>query len=315
MTEIGSKRHPVLDGVEFGLGTWAWGDRLYWGYGSGYSDQDIRAAFDASLAGGITLFDTAEVYGQGRSEMFLGKFVNSLDYPVKVATKMMPFPWRLSWRALIRALRGSLKRLGLPKVDLYQIHFPLPPMRVEVWMDAMAEAVQLGLTEAVGISNFDRAQTQRAYDSLTRQGLPLASNQVEYHLLNRTVEKNGLLQQCQEQGITLIAYSPLAKGMLTGKYTADNLPQGFRARSYNRRYLTAVKPLLDQMKKIGADHAGKTAAQVALNWVMCKGAIPIPGAKTVAQAEQNAGALGWHLTEEEVARLDEWSDRVIQQVS
>ena len=314
MTETG-RRHPIFDGVEFGLGTWAWGDRLYWGYGSGYNDQDIRAAFDASLAGGITFFDTAEVYGQGRSEIFLGKFIKTTSTPLKVASKMMPFPWRLHWRALVRALRGSLKRLDLARVDLYQLHFPLPPLRLEVWMDGMVEAVQLGLTDAVGVSNFDRGQTQRAYDALTRQGVPLASNQVEYHLLDRRAEKDGLLQQCQEQGVTLIAYSPLAKGVLTGKYTADNPPQGFRSRSYSRQYMAAVKPLLEQLKKIGSDHAGKTASQVALNWVMCKGALPIPGAKNVAQAEMNAGALGWRLTEEEGARLDDWSDRVLKQVA
>ncbi len=315
MTEGISKRHPVLEGVEFGLGTWAWGDRLYWGYGGDYHDEDIRAAFEASVAGGITFFDTAEVYGQGRSELLLGRLIATLPQPVKVATKMMPFPWRLSARALTRALRNSLKRLGLEKVDLYQMHFPLPPIRVEVWMEALADAVQAGLTQAAGISNYDRAQTQRAYDALTRQGVALASNQLEYHLLNRTIEKNGLLQQCQEQGITVIAYSPLAKGMLTGKYSENNPPQGFRSRAYTRKYLAAVKPLLDQMKKIGADHAGKTSAQVALNWVMCKGAVPIPGAKNFLQAEQNCGALGWRLTEEEVARLDDFSDRVLKQVS
>lgn len=308
------KRHPVLDGVEFGLGTWSWGDRLYWGYGNGYNEADIKAAFDVTLEGGITFFDSAEVYGQGKSEHILGKLVNSLQNPVKVATKFMPFPWRLSGRALQRALRNSLKRLGMSKVDLYQVHFPLPPVRTEVWMEAMVEAVQMGLTEAVGVSNYDRRQTQQAYDALIRQGVALASNQVEYHLLNRTVEKNGLLQQCNDLGITLIAYSPLAKGMLTGKYTPENPPQGFRSRTYGKKYLAAIKPLLDQMKKIGSDHAGKTAGQVALNWTICKGTLPIPGAKNVRQAEQNAGALGWRLTDEEVARLDDVSDRVLKEV-
>lgn len=310
MGEATGKRHAVFEGVEMGLGTWSWGDRLFWGYGRGYRDEDIRQAYDASLEAGVFFMDTAEVYGQGRSETLLGKFLAETEQKVVVATKFMPYPWRLGRGSLKRALRNSLKRLGRASVDLYQIHWPFPPVQIEVWMDAMSEAVQAGLITAVGVSNYDRKQMQRAYDALIRQGVPLASNQVEYSLLDRRVEKNGLLKQCQEMGITLIAYSPLAMGMLTGKYTPENPPQGFRARRYQARYLAAMKPLIDQLKRIGSDHAGKTAAQVALNWVICKGAVPIPGAKTLAQAQQNAAALGWRLSEEEVARLDEVSDRV-----
>ena len=310
MGEATGKRHVVFEGVEMGLGTWSWGDRLFWGYGRGYRDDDIRQAYDASLQAGVFFMDTAEVYGQGRSETLLGKFLAETEQKVVVATKFMPYPWRLGRGSLKRALRNSLKRLGRASVDLYQIHRPFPPVQIEVWMDAMSEAVQAGLITAVGVSNYDRKQMQRAYDALIRQGVPLASNQVEYSLLDRRVEKNGLLKQCQEMGVTLIAYSPLAMGMLTGKYTPENPPQGFRARRYQARYLAAMKPLIDQLKRIGSDHAGKTAAQVALNWVICKGAVPIPGAKTLAQAQQNAAALGWRLSEEEVARLDEVSDRV-----
>ncbi|MCA1954241.1 MAG: aldo/keto reductase [Anaerolinea sp.] len=310
MGEATGKRHVVFEGVEMGLGTWSWGDRLFWGYGRGYRDDDIRQAYDASLQAGVFFMDTAEVYGQGRSETLLGKFLAETEQKVVVATKFMPYPWRLGRGSLKRALRNSLKRLGRASVDLYQIHWPFPPVQIEVWMDAMSEAVQAGLITAVGVSNYDRKQMQRAYDALIRQGVPLASNQVEYSLLDRRVEKNGLLKQCQEMGVTLIAYSPLAMGMLTGKYTPENPPQGFRARRYQARYLAAMKPLIDQLKRIGSDHAGKTAAQVALNWVICKGAVPIPGAKTLAQAQQNAAALGWRLSEEEVARLDEVSDRV-----
>ena len=303
-----------LNEVNFGVGTWAWGDRLVWGYGSGYSADDVRQAFDASLAAGVTLFDTAEVYGQGRSEQLLGQFIKessgeaSGGPQVLVATKFMPFPWRLRKQALLRALKGSLRRLGLEQVDLYQIHQALPPVNVETWMDAMAEAVQTGLTRAVGVSNYNRSWTQRAYDALAREGIPLASNQVEYSLINRKVEKNGLLKQCQETGVRLIAYSPLGMGLLTGKYTVENPPAGIRAGRYNKKFLARMTPLLTLMKRIGQEHDGKTPAQVALNWTICKGTLPIPGAKTVSQAEQNAGALGWRLTDDEVAALDEASD-------
>ena len=279
-----------------------------WGYGSGYSADDVRAAFDASIAAGVTLFDTAEVYGQGRSEQLLGQFIRESGQQVLVATKFMPYPWRLRKQALLRALRGSLSRLGMEKVDLYQIHQALPPVNVETWMDAMSEAVQAGLTRAVGVSNYNRSWMQRAYDALAREGIQLASNQVEYSLINRKVEKNGLLKQCQETGVRLIAYSPLGMGLLSGKYTVDNPPSGIRAGRYNKKFLARLTPLLTLMKRIGQEHDGKTPAQVALNWTICKGTLPIPGAKTVTQAEQNAAALGWRLTDDEVAALDEASD-------
>jgi aryl-alcohol dehydrogenase-like predicted oxidoreductase len=196
------------------------------------------------------------------------------------------------------------------KVELYQIHWPFPPVRIETWMEALAEAVQDGLAEAVGVSNYDRVQTQRAFESLSRMGVRLASNQVEYHLLNRKVEKNGLLRQCQELGVRLIAYSPLAQGALTGKYSPQSPMRGFRERRYNRRLLERIQPLIQKMRQIGQDHGGKTPSQVAINWVICKGALPIPGIKNVRQAEDNLGAAGWRLTDEEVAILDELSDRV-----
>lgn len=300
----------VLHNIDIGTGAWAWGDRLIWGFGRGYAVEDVRQAFEASLAAGVCLFDTAEVYGQGRSEQLLGEFIQTTEQRVIVATKFMPYPWRLRRGSLIRALRGSLKRLCLEQVDLYQIHQPLPPVTVETWMAALIEAIQAGLTREVGVSNYDRTAMQRAYDALAREGVQLASNQVEYSLINRKVEKNGLLKQCHELGVRLIAYSPLGMGMLTGKYTLENLPSGIRAGRYNRRFIERLTPLLTLMKRIGSDHAGKTPAQVAINWVICKGALPIPGAKNLAQSEQNAAAASWRLTEDEVAALDEASDQL-----
>jgi aryl-alcohol dehydrogenase-like predicted oxidoreductase len=220
--DVGFKQHTVLSGVQFGTGTWAWGDRLFWGYGRSYNDDDLRGAFDASLAAGIDLFDTAEVYGQGRSEILLGRFIQESGKQVRVATKYMPYPWRLSRRSALIALRRSLKRLGREKVELYQIHTPFPPLKIETWVEALGDLAQAGLIDAVGVSNYDRDQTQRSYDTLIRQGIPLASNQVEYHLLNRKIEKNGLLKHCQELGVTVIAYSPLGQGLLTGKFTPEN---------------------------------------------------------------------------------------------
>jgi aryl-alcohol dehydrogenase-like predicted oxidoreductase len=222
-----------------------------------------------------------------------------------VATKFAPLPFRLRKGALVGALRSSLARLGLARVDLYQIHFPFSLIPVAVWADALADAVEAGLTRSVGVSNYSAAQMRQAHEVLSRRGIPLASNQVEYHLLNRKVERNGVLQSCRELGVALIAYSPLAKGLLTGKYTPENRPPGLRKYIARSGRLSSIQPLLGLMREVGQAHAGKSPAQVALNWLICKGVVPIPGAKNGHQAEENAAATGWRLDAAEIAALDE----------
>ena len=293
-----------------GVGTWQWGDNMIWGYGKGYGEADLQASFDATLTGGITFFDTAEIYGWGKSERFLGKFIRESGQKAVVATKFFPYPWRWRKGALQKALRGSLERLGMAQVDLYQIHWPLPLVAIETWMDALADAVEAGLIGAAGVSNYSVDQMRRAHAALAKRGIPLASNQVQYSLLDRKPDKSGLLAACQELGVTLIAYSPLAKGMLTGKYTPEHLPPGVRARQYNRAYLAKIAPLVGMLREIGEQHGGKTSSQIALNWLICKGAVPIPGAKNARQAQENAGALGWRLTADEVAKLDRASEQI-----
>lgn len=295
---------------EIGLGTWSWGDKLVWGYGNKYSGKEVSEAFQEAVSLGIRFFDTAEIYGQGKSELFLGRLLPTVQEKMIVATKMMPFPWRLGKSALRKALTASLKRLGLASVDLYQMHWPMPPVKVENWMQQMKDVFTDGLIQAVGVSNYDLELTKRSCGALEKNGISLASNQVEYHLLERRIEKNGLLEYCRINGIKVIAYSPLAMGILTGKYSPENPPRGARASQYNRAYLERIQPILKLTKKIGADHEGKTASQVALNWVIAKGAFPIPGAKNADQVAQNAGAMGWKLTDEEINKLDEASDQI-----
>ncbi len=286
-----------------GTGAWQWGDTMFWQYDqSGAGDAAIETAFQASLAHGINFFDTAEIYGRGQSERLLGQFIERAGWPVVVASKFFPYPWRLKRTDLLRALRNSLQRLGLAQLDLYQIHWPSPWMPLETWMDGLADAVEAGLVRAVGVSNYNVEQTQRAYTALARRGIPLASNQVEYSLWQRKPETSGLLSLCRQLNITLIAYSPLAQGLLTGKYSPANPPGGVRSVRY-RRDLARVQPLTATLQSIGAAH-GKTPAQVALNWLICKDAVPIPGAKNARQARDNAGAMGWRLGVDEVATLD-----------
>jgi aryl-alcohol dehydrogenase-like predicted oxidoreductase len=312
-----------------GLGTWQWGDRLVWDYGRGYGDVDLAGAFDAAIEGGVTLFDTAEIYGWGRSERLLGRLIRgSFPHapgrpPVErisprpeedgnsrlpvVATKFMPLPWRLREGDLPRALRGSLRRLGMHEVGLNQIHWPISIVPIETWMSALADAVREGRAGAVGVSNYSAEQTRRAYAALERRGVPLASNQMPYSLLQRRIERNGVLKTCRELGVTLIAYSPLGSGLLSGKYSAERPPSGWRGLTYRRLGPARVDALVGLMREIGQSHGGKTPSQVALNWLICQGTLPIPGAKNAQQARENAGALGWRLTADELAVLDQAS--------
>lgn len=288
-----------------GVGTWAWGDTFSWGYGMSYGKEEVRSAFKASLEGGLTFFDTAEIYGFGRSESLLGEFIAQTKSEVLVASKCFPYPWRLSAGALKRALAHSLKRIGIPQVHLYQMHWPLAPVAIESWMDAMADAVEVGLIRQVGVSNYSPQQTERAYRALERRGLHLASNQIKYSLLARNPERNGLLQLCKDLNVTVIAYSPIAQGLLTGKYSQDNSPP-FPRRA-GASVLARIQPLISEMHRMGSEHANKTPVQVALNWCIAKGTLPIPGAKNERQAKENAGALGWNLTDSEIERLDQIS--------
>jgi aryl-alcohol dehydrogenase-like predicted oxidoreductase len=295
-----------------GIGTWSWGDKMFWGYEQGYHESDVHAAFEYCIQAGIDFFDTAEVYGLGKSEALLGKFLAEGKRTAVVATKFLPFPYRLTKGSLRRALRGSLRRLGLPRVDLYQIHQPIPPVPVATWMDALADAVREGTIRAAGVSNYNADRTRAACDALARRGVPLASNQISYSLLQRAPERDGLISLCRELGVTIIAYSPLMQGILTGRYTVTDPPPGIRRRRFPREYLLRVQPLLIEMREIARARGNATLTQVALNWVIGKGAVPIPGVKNKRQAEDVIGALQWRLTPEEMARLDAASDRAME---
>lgn len=309
MPTLPAKETTFLHEAEMGLGAWAWGDRIFWNYGRGYDDDDIAAAFQTSLAAGVNLVDTAEIYGSGRSERLLGQFIRETDQPLLVATKFFPIPYRLTKNSVVNALRRSLERLGLERVHLYQLHWPSPVVPIETYVEGLALAIQAGLTRTVGVSNYNQSQMQRASAILAKYDIPLASNQVEYSLLNRGVEKDGLLDACKKAGTRLIAYSPLAMGLLTGKYSLESPPPGVRGRKY-AAVLENLPSLIALLTEIGQGHGDKTPGQVALNWVICKGALPIPGAKTAAQAAQNVGALGWRLSAEEVKALDQASDQI-----
>ncbi len=291
-----------------GVGTWAWGDSSTWGMG-GYDTSltldTIRDAWDASLDAGVTFFDTAEVYGDGESERIIGSFLETdprADRAV-IATKFMPMPWKLNvGTALMASLRASLDRLRRESVELYQVHGPISLRGHEALAEAMATAHQAGLIKGIGVSNYSARET-RAFDAaLRKRGLRLATNQIEFSLLRRRPETTGLIAACAELGVTPLAYSPIGQGRLTGKYSAANPPPG--RRNFSTHPMTVVDGIVAQLRTVGAAHDDRTPSQVALNWLIAKGSVPIPGAKNRAQAAENAGALGWSLTAEELASLD-----------
>jgi aryl-alcohol dehydrogenase-like predicted oxidoreductase len=299
-----------------GIGIWSWGDRRFWGYGNSYTQADIVQAFETCIDDGLNFFDTAEIYGQGESERLLGQCIREYGRgrQVIIATKFAPFPNRFSARTLLDALDASLERLGVQTIDLYQIHWPYTFLSMDALMDMLAIAVHSGKVRAVGVSNYGVKQMQRAAARLARHDIPLASNQVHYSLLHRKPEQNGVLAACKQMNVALIAYSPLEQGLLTGKFRVNHpnaVPitgaRRFQAafRASNRK---KIEPLLQTMENIARER-GKTMSQVALNWLLCKGdfVIPIPGAKNARQVSENAGALGWQLTNEEMQKLDRMS--------
>ena len=223
-----------------------------------------------------------------------------------IASKFAPLPYRFDARSLLKAVDASLGRLGIPTLDLYQIHFPSPILKIESLMDALAEAVKEGKVRHVGVSNYGVAAMQRAQDRLAQHGLRLASNQVRYSLLDRSPETNGVLDACRDLGVTLVAYSPIAQGLLTGKYGPGDRPSGYVRRfgkAFSESNLKRIEPVVEILREIGA-YREKEPSQVALNWLSTQpDVLPIPGAKNERQARQNAGALGWSLSEEERERL------------
>jgi aryl-alcohol dehydrogenase-like predicted oxidoreductase len=297
-----------------------WGEKTRMtAYGGTKSPADEEAAFRASLDAGVTLFDTAEMYGSGNSEHRLGELARGTT--AIIATKyapslaFLPFLPRSS-RHLPKALDASLARLGRTTVDLYQIHYPVPLVSIKALMGRLADAVQAGQVRAVGVSNYSEVQMRIAQAALETRGVPLASNQVQYSLLYRRPEFDGVLAACKELGITLLAYMPLAMGALSGKYRPGNVPTDWMRRrmtkTFRPREVESLPGILGRLVAIGKSHE-RSAAQVALRWVMEQGAVPIPGAKDGIQARENAGSATFALSQSEVDELRETAQVWVQE--
>jgi aryl-alcohol dehydrogenase-like predicted oxidoreductase len=293
--EVGGVRLSVV-----GLGTWQFGSRE-WGYGREYEEGEALRITQRALDLGINLIDSAEIYGFGRSERAVGKAIAGRRDEVFVATKLlplMPFDPVVHQRAV-----GSTHRLGVERVDLYQVHWPNPVFPPSLLWPALARLQREGLVSHVGVSNYSLAAWQAAEQLL---GGPVLSNQVEFNLVHRQPEDE-LLDWAQHHDRLIIAYSPLAQGLLSGRYSPSHRPGGMRAMRtlFAPENLDRAQELLDAAREV-AGHHGATPSQVALAWLVHKpNVVVIPGASSVAQVESNAAAGDLELTDEEVGRLSD----------
>jgi aryl-alcohol dehydrogenase-like predicted oxidoreductase len=285
MNEQGAVRPLGRSGISvpaLGVGTNRWDVK-------GPVQPRLRETFAAAVDAGIGFFDTAEIYKGGRSEKALGEAARLDARSVLMASKFAPFPYRVVAAQFASALDKTLRRLGRDSIDLYYLHFPFSPLGVRPWMKAMASAVSAGTVRAVGVSNCNVRQMRAAADVLSRYDIPLAVNQVNFSLLHRKPETNGVLDACRQMGVAVVAYRPLGGGVI-GSAT----PRGPRRSA-----------IVETLREV-AGARGATTTQVALAWLLKRDdhVIAIPGATKPEHVRENAGALSVELSAEEFAAID-----------
>jgi aryl-alcohol dehydrogenase-like predicted oxidoreductase len=311
-----------IEVTAIGLGCWQFsqGKGLVGSFWESLSIEQVTAILRAALEGGINWFDTAEAYGGGRSEELLAKGLKAVGKKpgdVVVATKWMPL-LRTAGN-LTRTIGDRLRCLDGFAIDLHQIHNPMSVSPIAAQMNAMADLVEAHKVRTVGVSNFNEARMRAAHAALGRRGIPLVSNQVRYNLMHRRIETNGVLRAAKQLGITLIAYSPLAQGVLTGKF--HDQPGAIKSRPGPRKWMPAfgarglerTRALIELLTTIARDHQA-TASQVALSWIIRfhgDTLVAIPGATREDQAREGAGAMGLELTRDELKRIDEASKQFL----
>lgn len=341
--KIGRVQAGPIEISSMGCGTWSWGNRLLYNYDPS-QDEDLYEAYRAVRTAGVSIFDTADSYGtldlNGRAEILLGRFERRLRTelangdgdddgddgflsflsplrpttttttppPQQVATKFAPYPWRVFRGDMVRAAEASLARLEQPKLALAQLHWSTSkyqPFQERALWEGIADVHDAGLCEAVGVSNYGPKQLARFADFLRdeRPGVPLATAQVQYSLMTAR-DCEDLKERCDDVGARMISYSPLCLGLLTCKYDENRLPPvGNPRRRLFQELLPGARPLLGTLAAVARD-VDRTPSQVAINWTMRKGGVPIPGARTLAQAQENLGATGWSLSNGAMDELD-----------
>jgi len=304
-----------------GLGTWQFSKRknLAGKYWPMLSDEESYDIVQTTYNNGVNWFDSAEMYGNGESEKTLARALQFADIPnedVVVATKWMPI-FRTA-RSIKKTIGQRIEALDGYTISLHQVHNPLSFSGIRAQMKAMAELVKDKKIRYVGVSNFSASQMRKAHAELAKYGIQLTSNQVHYNMVNRKIEYNGILEAARELNIAIIAYSPLAQGILTGKY--HDAPEsikskpGFRKKigSFKEKGLEKTRPLIDKLREVADNHQA-TAAQVALNWLTHfhnETVFAIPGASNTQQAGSNARSMHLDLSREEMEIMDQASKQI-----
>lgn len=288
------------------IGAWPWGDTATWHW-SPEELPAVKAGWKSLHANGINHIDTAQVYGTGESERICGELVKGMkrdDFVMQ--TKMWTLATNpqnlINWNtAPYVKLKESLERFGLDYVDVYMVHGHNHMQSIATIAKSLAQCVDEGLTKTVAVGNYSKDDMLKMQAELAKYDVPLACNQCEYNILRREPEISGLLRACKENNIVFQAYSSLAQGRLTGKYHKDNQPpSSYRFSNYP---MEMIDPTLDVLKKI-ASARGKPVAAVSLNYALVHGIVPVVGTRSEAQAESNAQALGWRLSDEEIKQID-----------
>jgi aryl-alcohol dehydrogenase-like predicted oxidoreductase len=300
-----------------GLGCWQFSKKknLAGNYWPDLDNDLINKVVSLSLEGGINWFDTAEIYGGGASEKALSVALQAAGKKpgdVMVATKWWPM-FRFA-TSIIQTIGQRISALDPYPIDLHQVHQPWGFSNERSEMAAMAELYKRNLIRSIGVSNFPAQKMKSAWEKLDKAGIPLASNQVRYSLLDRRIESNGILDMAKKLGITIIAYSPLAQGLVTGKFH-DN-PElldhvGYRKYTplFRKEGLSKSLPVVRLVKELALKY-NVTPAQIAINWLIHfhgDTVVAIPGATREVHAKENTGALSFRLCDEDLARLDKES--------
>ena len=331
--KVGRVSAGPIEISSLGCGTWSWGNRLLFDYDPS-QDEGIFEAYREIRDAGVTIFDTADSYGtfdlNGQAEKLLGKFERRYQDELasqgsnnkqwwdfsggpktksnvqQVATKLAPYPWRVTPGQIVSAAEASLKRLEQDKLAVAQLHWSTAnyqPFQEKALWEGIGDVYDKGLCESVGLSNYGQKQLLKVSDYMKEREVPISVAQIQYSLMTYKDAKT-MNSACDEVNCRLIAYSPLCLGLLTGKYTLDNLPrQGNPRRQLFRELLPGAQELLGTLNAVAAEY-GKTQTQVAINWAICKGTVPIPGARTIEQARENLGSTGWFLKRDAVEELD-----------
>lgn len=292
------------------LGAWAWGSGMAGGnqiFGHNLEEKDLQPIFDAAMANGLNLWDTATVYGMGASEEILGSFVKNVKREdVIISTKFTPQIAEMYNNSVEKMADASLKRLNIDSIDVYWIHNPAD---VERWTPQLPQLIKSGKVKSVGVSNHNLTELKRANEILKSEGYKIEAVQNHFSLLNRSSETSGILDYCKENGIKFFAYMVLEQGALSGKYDTKNpFPEGSaRAQTYNP-ILPQLEELTGAMKEVGAIY-NLSAAQIGTAWAISKGTLPIIGVTKVRHVEDAAKIVNVKLTDSEIEKLEKLADK------